>query len=435
MLSDCCVGSSCCQSHLCQSPCQPITGYIGPSRLFNHSISSMLRNGDRSDGRKRLSISRRQHSSLDDCRDDLVHLRTGMDLLDIGGNNTTSSNKPGSSRAADRVKTSRTTNSAPCCADVIDDAQQIFRQRNEDAETSKGLEQIPFMAPSSSKQIKTNYSDDMQCNFLSPASCLSTVAVTPLSAVSNSPTLGVQVLYDDDRVALPIISPTNKAIDGTRNNRVDNSTFRQSCIAAIKSPAHHSIVDRTFPILSTRNRSLCNIDEGDADKVVPSISSSSEMKDKRGQRVRFSPSLSKCKLEMPATTTQSSKKPIPDSSAVRKLLRKYREEARASSSPSQLLSLPNSSRIKMMPTPFGGKAEGDVSMSKRPSANAGSSSPSPPCSQYSTIARSVYAVSRLEQAKHPQLNLAKTDDTKDQSTVDNFDCYSSPLDLTSQQSC
>ena len=405
----------------------------------------MLRNGDSSDGRKRLGISRRQHDSLDDCRDDLVHLRTGMDLLDIGGNNT--SNKPGPLRAADRVKTSRTTNSAPSCADVIDDAQQIFRKRAEYAETSKGLEQIPFMAPSSSKQIKTNYSDDMQCNFLSPASCPSTVAITPLSAVSYSPTLGVQVLYDDDRVALPVFSPTNKAIDGTRNNRVDNSTFRQACIAAIKSPAHHSVSDRTFPILSTRNRSLCNIDEGDAEKVVPSISSSSEMKkDKGGQRVRFSPSLSKCKLEMPATTTQNSKKPIPDSSAVRKLLRKYREEARASSSPYQLRSLPNSSRIKMIPNPFGGKAEGDVSMSKRPSAtcNAGSSSPSAPCSQYSTIARSVYAVSKLEQAKHPQLNLAKTDDTncptKDQSTVDNFDYYSSPLpsrriDLTSQQSC
>ena len=245
---------------------------------------------------------------------------------------------------------------------------------------------------------------------------------------------------------LPYLSsrrPSNNAIDGTRNNRIDNSTFRRACIAAIKSPAHACVADRTFPILSTRNRSTCNVDGGGADETTTSIPLSSGTKEKGGHRVRFSPSLLKSEVEIPATNTQSSKKkPIPDSSFARKLLRKYRAEARASSSPSQLRSLSNADRETIVSNHRG---EGSVSISNGPSANDGSSSPSPPCSRHSTIARSVYAVSKLEHAKELEVDFSKRDDTngimkKDQPTMHNIDCYSSPLpsrriDLSSQKSC
>lgn len=335
--------------------------------------------------------------------------------------------------------------------DDRDDTRPIFRKREHiiSASSKEGLEQIPFVAPSSSKQSKIDYSNDMHCNFASPASCISTVVTTPLSAASNSPTLEVQVLYDDHRVVLPVMSPrnnANNAIDGTRNNRVDNSTFRRACIAAIKSPAHACVADRTFPILSTRNRSICNVDGGDADKITPSILSSSRTKEKRGHRVRFSPSLSKSKVEVPATNIQTSKmEPIPDSSLARKLLRKYRAEARTSSPPFQLRSLSNVDRERMVSYRCGEDVEGSVPISNRPSANDGSLTPSPPCSRYSTIARSVYAVSKLEQAKRLQVDIiAKSDATTSimaaQPIVRNVDCYTSPLpsrriDLSSQQSC
>ena len=409
----------------------------------------MLPSGDGSDGGKRPSIgtSRRPNPSLGDCHSGLVNLRSGFDLLDIGGKNASTLGW----KAVDQGKTSRATNtdSTPTCANNVidgrDDTQQIFRKREHTtcASSREGSEPIPFMAPSSSKQIKRDYSDDMHCNFASPASCQATVVTTPLSAASNSPTLEVQVLYDDHRVALPVISPSNNAIDGTRNNRVDNSTFRRACIAAIKSPAHACVADRTFPILSTRNRSICNVDGEGADETTTSISSSSQTKEKGGHRVRFSPSLLKSEVEIPATNTQSSKKkPIPDSSFARKLLRKYRAEARTSSSPSQLRSLSNADRETIVSNHCG---EGSVSMSNGPPANDGSSSPSPPCSKYSTIARSVYAVSKLEHAKELQVDFSKRDDTdgivkKDQPIMHNIDCYSSPLpsrriDLSSQQSC
>ena len=426
---------------------------ISPSHhygVFSTQATNMLPSGDGSDGGKRPSIgtSRRPNPSLGDCHKGLVKLRNGFDLLDIGGKNAGTLGW----KAVDQGKTSRDTNTdstTTCANNVIDgrdDTQQIFRKREHTtcASSREGSEPIPFMAPSSSKQIKRDYSDDMHCNFASPASCQATVVTTPLSAASNSPTLEVQVLYDDHRVALPVISPSNNAIDGTRNNRVDNSTFRRACIAAIKSPAHACVADRTFPILSTRNRSICNVDGGGADETTTTISSSSRTKEKRGHRVRFSPSLLKSEVEIPATNTQSSKKkPIPDSSFARKLLRKYRAEARTSSSPSQLRSLSNADRETIVSNHCG---EGSVSMSNGPPANDASSSPSPPCSKYSTIARSVYAVSKLdEHAKELQVNFSKRDHIngivkKDQPTMHNIDCYSSPLpsrriDLSSQQSC
>lgn len=398
----------------------------------------MLPNGDSSGGGKRPSI----HIGTDrrpnrDCQDGLVNLRNGVDLLDIGGKNTTSS------------KQAKKTNSTPTCAknvvDGRDNTLPIFRKREHTCASSKEGSGQPFMAPSSTKQIKRDYSDDMHCNFASPASCQATVVTTPLSAASSSPTLEVQVLYDDHRVVLPVISPSTYAIDGTRNNRVDNSTFRLACIAAIKSPAHACVADRTFPILSTRNRTICNVDGGGADEITPSISSSGQTKEKGRHPVRFSPSLLKSEVEITATNTQSSKKKaIPDSSFARKLLRKYRAEARTSSSPSQLRPLSTAGRGRMISNRYGEDAAGSLSMSNEPSANNDPSSPSPPCSRYSTIARSVYAVSKLEHSKELPADFTESDGTNrtmtDQPTVHNADCYSSPqpsrrIDLSSQQSC
>ena len=394
----------------------------------------MLPNGD--------TTRRPNPSLLGDCQDGLENLRNGVDLLDIG-----EKNKPVWKASDHQGKTFRATktNSTPICASNViddrDDSQQIFRTREHTSASSKeGLEKIPFMASSSSKQIKTDYSEDM--NFASPASCPSTVVTTPLSVASNSPTLEVQVLYDDHRVVLPVISPSSNAIDGTRNNRIDNSTFRRACIAAIKSPAHACVADRTFPILSTRNRSICNVNGGNPNEVTPSILSSSRTKEEGGRQVRFSPSLLQSNVDIPATNTQSSKKkPIPDSSFARKLLRKYRAVSLTSSSQSQPRSLSKADRDRMASSRCNEDAKFGVTMS---TANIGSSSPSPPCSRYSIIARSVYAVSKLEHSKELQVDFTKSDNTisimKDKPTVHNADCYSSPLpsrriDVSSQQSC